>query len=137
MKQLKINHAAVWIIVVLAQAIPAFWYGIFAEPWMEMNNLTEEMATSGGATPFIVSIISSVALTYMIAWVFTRMNVDSLMDGLKTGIIMGFPIAILSTMTVNMFSIRPYALAWIDGGAQLIIWIITGIILGAWTKYKD
>ncbi len=137
MKQLKINHAAVWIIVVLAQAIPAVWYGIFAEPWMEMNNLTEEMATSGGSTPFIVSIISSVALTYMIAWVFVRMNVDSLMDGLKTGFIMGFPIAILSTMTVNMFSIRPYGLAWIDGGAQLIIWVLSGIILGAWRKYKD
>jgi hypothetical protein len=136
MKPLKINHAAVWILVVLGQVLPAVWYGIFAEPWMEMNNLTEEMATSGGASPFIVSIVSSIALSYMIAWVFVRMNVSSLADGLKTGFIMGFPIAILGTMTVNMFSIRPYGLAWIDGGVQLVIWLIAGALLGGWRKYK-
>lgn len=135
MKQLKINHAAVWVIVVLGQIIPAVWYGIFAEPWMEMNNLTEEMALSGGMSPYIVSIITSIAFAYMLAWVFIRMGVESLMDGLKTGFIMGFPIAILGTMTVNIFSIRPYGLAWIDGGQNLIIWILAGIILGSWRKY--
>lgn len=134
MNNLKINHAAVWVIVVLGQVIPATWYGIFAEPWMAMNNLTMEQATSGGSAPYIVSIVTSIAFGYMLAWVFVRMRVDSLMDGLKTGFIMGFPIAILGTMTVNMFSIRPYGLAWIDGGMNLILWVVAGIILGAWTK---
>jgi hypothetical protein len=134
MQKIKINHAAVWVIVVLAQVIPALWYGIFAESWMAMNNLTEEEAMSGGVTPYIVSIVSSAAFAYMLAWVYMRMGVITWLDGFRTALIMGFPIAILGTMTVNMFSIRPYSLAWIDGGQQFLIWVAAGIILGAWIK---
>jgi hypothetical protein len=132
----KINHVAVWVIVVLAQLIPAIWYGIFSTQWLQMNNLTEEMAMSGGNTPYFVSVISSIAFAYMLAWVFVRMGVSSFIDGLKTGLIIGFPIAIMGTMVVNMFSLRPYALAWIDGGQQLIIWLIAGSLLGGWRKYS-
>lgn len=136
MNNLKMNHAAVWVIVVLGQVIPAVWYGMFAEPWMDLNGLTMEDATGGGVSPYIVSIITSIAFAYMLAWVYIRMNVSTLADGLKTGFIMGFPIAILGNMTVNMFSFRPYALTWIDGGVNLVIWIVAGAILGAWTKQK-
>ncbi len=136
MNRLKINHLAVWIIVVLGQIIPAVWYGIFADSWMAYNNLKMEDIDPNNFKPYVVSIITSVAFSYMLAWVFVRMNVTTWLDGLKTGIIMGFPIAILGTMTTNMFSLRPYGLAWIDGGANLIIWVIAGMLLGAWTKEK-
>lgn len=136
MKELKINHAAVWVIVVLGQVIPALWYMIFAEPWMEYNGLTMEDAQGAGATPYVVSIVTSIAFGYMLAWVFQRMGVQSVMDGLKTGFIMGFPIAILGTMTVNLFSFRAYELTWIDGGVNLVIWVVAGVILGGWTKSK-
>ena len=136
MKELKINHAAVWVIVVLGQVIPALWYGIFAEQWMALNGFTEEEAMANGYSPYIVSIITSIAFGYMLSWVFVRMNVNTWMDGLKTGLIMGFPIAILGTMTMYMFSIRPYALTWIDGGGNLVVWVVSGIILGGWTKSR-
>lgn len=134
MNNFKINHAAVWVIVVLGQVIPAAWYGAFAEPWMEFNKLTMEDATSAGNAPYVVSIISSISFGYMLAWVFGRMGVAGFVDGLKTGIIMGFPIAILNTMTTNLFSIRPYGLAWIDGGVNLVIWVVAAILLAVWQK---
>lgn len=136
MRELKINHAAVWVIVVLGQVLPAFWYGIFAEQWMSLNGFSEEEVMSGGYTPYIVSIITAIAFAYMLAWVFVRMNVSTLKDGLMTGLIMGFPIAILGTMTMYMFSLQPYALTWIDGGQNLLIWVISGGLLGGWTKTK-
>lgn len=136
MKELKINHGAVWVIVVLGQAIPMLWYGIFAKQWMSLTGLTEEDAMSGGSTPYVVSIITAIAFGYMLAWVFMRMNVRTWTDGLKTGFIMGFPIAILGTMTMYLFSMQPYALTWIDGGQNLIIWTVSGALLGGWTKEK-
>ena len=136
MKELKINHGAVWVIVVLGQAIPMLWYGIFSEQWMSLTGLTEEDAMSGGSTPYVVSIVTAIAFGYMLAWVFTRMNVRTWTDGLKTGFIMGFPIAILGTMTMYLFSMQPYALTWIDGGQNLIIWTVSGALLGGWTKEK-
>ncbi|MEQ9217782.1 MAG: DUF1761 domain-containing protein [Cyclobacteriaceae bacterium] len=136
MKELKINHGAVWVIVVLGQAIPMLWYGIFSEQWMSLTGLTEEDAMSGGSTPYVVSIVTAIAFGYMLAWVFKRMNVRTWTDGLKTGFIMGFPIAILGTMTMYLFSMQPYALTWIDGGQNLIIWTVSGALLGGWTKEK-
>ncbi|MBV6639243.1 MAG: DUF1761 domain-containing protein [Cyclobacteriaceae bacterium] len=136
MKELKINHGAVWVIVVLGQVIPMLWYGIFAEQWMSLTGLTEEDAMSGGSTPYVMSIITAIAFGYMLAWVFMRMNVRTWTDGLKTGFIMGFPIAILGTMTMYLFSMQPYALTWIDGGQNLIIWTVSGALLGGWTKEK-
>ena len=134
MNTFKINHAAVWVIVVLGQVIPMAWYGAFAESWMELNELTAEEAMSGGNAPYIVSIIASIAFGYMLAWVFGRMGVSGLMDGLKTGLIMGFPIAILGTMTTNLFSMNPYGLTWIDGGCNLVIWVVASILLAVWKK---
>lgn len=122
------------MILVLAQIIPALWFGLFSESWMQMNSLTEEEAMGGGVMPFIVSMVSSVGFAYMLAWVCVRMGVRSWLDGFRTALVMGFPIAILGTMTVNMFSIRPYALTRIDGGQQFLVWVAVGIILGGWTK---
>lgn len=136
MKSLKINHLAVVAIVILGQVIPALWYGLFAEKWMEFNGLTPEEAMSGGATPYISSVVTSVVFAYVIAWLFRRMQVESAIDGLKTAVIMGIPFSLLNHMTTNFFSLRPYGLAWIEGGGELLIWAFAGLILGGWRKYE-
>jgi len=85
---------------------------------------------------YLVSIVSATALTYMLSYIYGRMNIVSAKDGAKTALIIGFPIYIyiLGLMTWNLFSLRPYALAWLDGGVNLIILIIAGAIIGGWQK---
>ncbi len=83
---------------------------------------------------YLVSVLSSTALTYMLSYIYGRMNIVSAIDGAKTGLIIGFPIYILGLITWNLFSLRPYALAWLDGGVNLIILIIAGAIIGGWQK---
>lgn len=137
MKKLKLNYWAIFVVVIVSQIIPMIWYTVFAESWMEMNNLTmefiEEEATN---SPYIMAIISSFAFAWVLAWLFKRMNIESAKDGFLTAIVMGIPFSLFNLMTVNMFSFRPYELAWIDGGENLLIWGAAGIILGAWRKYE-
>ena len=83
---------------------------------------------------YFVSIVSATALTYMLSYIYGRMNILSALDGAKTALIIGFPIYILGLITWNLFSLRPYALAWLDGGVNLIILIIAGAIIGGWQK---
>ena len=138
MKTLKINHLAILTIVVLGQVIPAGWYTLFADQWMEFNNLTlEDAEANASATPYISSIITSVFFAYVLAWLFRRMNIESSIDGLKTAILMGIPFSLLNHITLNMFSLRPYGLSWIDSGVELIIWALAGLILGGWRKYES
>jgi len=130
MKTLKINYLAVLVIVILAQIIPMGWYTAFQEKWMAYNNLTMEMGSDAGATPYIASIVYGAFLAWALAWAFQRMKVESAMDGLKSALILGFPVTILSNIMINLFSMRPYSLSWIDGGCGLIIFAVGRIDAG-------
>jgi Protein of unknown function (DUF1761) len=135
MRELKINPLAIVLIVVLGQVIPMGWYGIFAEQWMGMNNLTQEAAQGVGAKAYVTSIVSNLAMALMMALLFKRLRVESLTDGLLIGAGIGFVFHLLPTMASNLFSIRPYELSWIDGGYYVIVTALAGAILGAWRKY--
>ena len=129
---MKTNHKAVWLVVLIAQIIPAIWYGLFVDAYLSLNHLT--MKDTAHPIAYLVSIVSATALTYMLSHIYGRMNIVSAIDGAKTALIIGFPIYILGLITWNLFSLRPYALAWLDGGVNLIILIIAGAIIGGWHK---
>jgi hypothetical protein len=129
---MKTNHKAVWLVVLIAQIMPAIWYGLFVDAYLSLNHLT--MEDTAHPIAYLVSIVSATTLTYMLSYIYGRMNIVSAIDGAKTALIIGFPIYILGLITWNLFSLRPYALAWLDGGVNLIILIIAGAIIGGWHK---
>ena len=136
MKTLKINYWAVLTILILGQIIPMAWYSAFMKPYMEYNNLTPEMGNQAGMTPYIASIVFAGSLSWVLAWIFKRMNIQSALDGLKTGFLLGIPMMLFYNMMQNLFALRPYPLAWIDGGYGIILFSVSGLILGAWKKYE-
>jgi len=138
MKQPTINHLAVWLIVIIGQVVPALWYGLFSESWMSYNDLTMEyIEENQRVVPYIASVISSVIFAYVLAWVYQQMGVDSALSGLLIGLLMGFAFTHLPHLVQNLFSFRPYGLSWIDGGVNLVIWGLAGLILGGWRKYRS
>ncbi len=139
MNELKINHLAVLVSVVWMFVLGFLWYGpIMGEPWMKLVGLTlEEIeASPPDAGIWISNVISSAAPIYLLAWLFVKMNITSGMKGLMIGFLAGFVFFHLPGMTGGMFAKEPYALAWLEGGFQVIGWSVGGFILGAWTKYK-
>jgi hypothetical protein len=139
MKELKINHLAVLVAVVLQFVLGFLWYGpIFGEPWMGMVGL--DMATveanPPGAGEWITNIFSAVVSMYVLAWLFTKIPVTSLLQGLGVGLLIGFSFVLLSIMTSGMFAKDPYGLAWITGGFTTVGLGVGGAVLGAWKKYK-
>ncbi len=70
MKELKINHLAVWVSVVMLFVLGFLWYGpIFGEPWMGMVGLdmAKIEANPPGAGIWLTNIVSSVASMYALA----------------------------------------------------------------------
>ncbi len=139
MKELKINHLAVLVAVVLQFALGFLWYSVlFEEAWMSAVGF--DMATieadPAGAEEWITNIISAVVSMYVLAWLFTKINVTSLVQGLFIGLLIGFSFVILSTMTSGMFAKDPYGLAWITAGFTTVGLGIGGAVFGAWKKYK-
>jgi hypothetical protein len=137
MKTLKINHAAVWVCVVLSFVLGFIWYGpLFGDPWMQMVGLDRATveANPPGAGPWITNLVASVLPIYVMAWLFQKMNVTSVMTGAWIGFLISFTFVFLSEMTGDMFAGNPYALSWITGGFTVVIITISGAILGGWTK---
>lgn len=134
MKTLKINYWAVLVIVILGQLIAMAWYSFFRDRWMMYNKLTLDMGSQGSA-PYIAAIIYVAGLALALAWIFKRMKVESAMDGLITGLILGIPSSLFYNIMINLFSSRPYGLSWIDGGEGIILFAVAGLVLGGWRKY--
>ena len=140
MKELKVNHLAVLVAVVLQFVLGFLWYGpLFGEPWMAAVGL--DMATieadPAGAGEWITNIFTAVLSMYVLAWLFTKIPVTSLLQGLLIGLLIGFAFVLMSGMTSGMFAKDPYELAWITGGFTTVGLGVGGAVFGAWKKYKS
>ena len=137
MKDLKINHLAVLVGIVLQFVIGFLWYGpIFGEAWMEMVGLDmASMEAPPDAGTWITNIITAISSVYLLAWLFVKLKVASLLKGALYGFLIGFVFVLLANKTSGAFAGDPYGLAWITGGFTTVGLLVAGAVLGAWKKY--
>jgi small basic protein len=138
MKNLKINHGAVWILVLIQQIIGFMWYSpfAFASKWVELMGKSQSDFENINAMPFVVSIIGSVILTYSMAYLLKKLGVDNFVTGMFYAFIFWFGFLFAEVATFNSFELRPLGLTLIDTGKSLLTFLVTGFILGMWSR-KD
>lgn len=140
MNELKINHAAVWITALVVQVLPPLWYSevFLGVIWTDLNQLKPADFENFNMTPgLIMAFVSALAVGYTLAWVFTKMNVDSALKGLQVALIFWLAFLFIEVTTQNMFTLRPFELTLIDEGVVLLKYEIFGIVLGSWRKYES
>lgn len=137
MRKQSVNLWAVLVCVVIGQVIPALWYSAFSEEWMALNGFTaEQIKSATSPVPYLASIVSSSFVSYTIAWVFTKIPVKSLSIGFCIGLLFGIVFVLFEIIVKDMFSLRLLALSLINGGVSVIVYAISGAILGVWRKYE-
>lgn len=137
MSNLKINHLAVIVCVVLLHVLGFLWYGpLFGEKWMSLIGTDMAIVQANPPSPAVwfLNFVAVVAPLYLLAWLFTKLNVTSGGKGALIGFLIAFCFNHLWVMNNNMFAGSPYPLAWIVGGYSLASFTLSGFILGAWTK---
>ena len=140
MKNLKINHLAVWASVVLISVLGFLWYGpLFGDPWMEMVGITmaDAEADPPGAATWITNTLATAAPLYVLAWLFTQMGVESALRGALIASMITFTFVLMSRMVSGLFSYDPYALAWLEVGYDCLSMALGGAIIGGWRKYSE
>lgn len=138
MKTLKINHAAVWVLVLIHQVIGGFWFSpfAFANKWIELTG--KSMADFSNATfvPYVISIFGAVVLCYTMAWLFKKLNVTNFITGMTYAFLFWFAFLFTELLTFNSFELRPFGLTFIDAGKSLVTFLISGFLLGTWKRYE-
>jgi len=139
MNRLKINHIAVFVCLILLHILGFLWYGpLFGDLWMPMVGIVpENMDASFDPALWITNFIASLAPLYVLAWLFTKLDVSSGARGAAIAFLITFCFHHLSVMSGNMFAGEPYGLAWITGGFSITGLTLSGFILGAWTKKSN
>jgi len=137
MRKQSVNLWAVLVCVVLGQVLPALWYTAFSDTWMALHGFTaEQMKAGNGPAPYLASIVSTSFMAYTVGWIFTKIPVKSLLSGFLTGLLFGFVFVFCETVVRGMFSFTSITLSFIDGGISVIVYAISGGILGLWRKYE-
>lgn len=138
MQELKLNHLAIWTLVIAHQVVAFVWYSpvLFGNQWMALLGKTADDFTGANPINYIVAIITAAAMTYMLAWLFKKLNVNTLLKGVFYAFVLFVCFLFLQTLTHGLFSFRPVGLTLIDDGMYLVNFVIAGAVIGTWKKYK-
>lgn len=137
MNELKqVNPLAVLVGVVILSFLGFVWYGmLFIEPWADMQGLTEaQRNTDPSIGTWISNIIATIIPLYVLGWLLIKMGVKGMVNAALVGLLLAFTFSFLPQMIGNMFAFKPYGLAWVTGGSDMVAMAIGGAILGAWPK---
>lgn len=137
MNNLKINWLAIIAATIVGQMIGFGWYSFFSEQWMEYHGLTEDFINENFTPyPFIVSIIASLIMYYIMAILFQQIGVDTAKKGLVIGFLLALAFGFLPAYTQGHFEFNVNS-GLIDAGNNFLGILAGGLILGAWTKREN
>jgi len=133
----RINYLAVVVAAAAAMVIGAVWYapGVFGMQWMALAGFTappEESMTQAYALGFVNALIKALILALLIDW----MKAGSWLCGALTGLVCWIGFAATVRADAIIFGGRPPGLFWIDGGYDLVSYVVMGAIIGAWLKKR-
>src|SRR5207248_9243719 len=131
-----INHAAVWVLVVVHQLIGWSWYAVFGEKWLNLHARTmTDIERTHNWSAYALAVLAAIVTNYVFAWLLARLNVSNAVAGLKITLIcwLGFLFVEYATICVfSAFETNPWPLILIDMGRPLITFAVSGLVLGAW-----
>lgn len=135
MKEQKINHAAVWILVILYQIASVSWYKFFNEKWMTLNGFSILDFKDQSWGIYVVSVATSAITFYFLAWLFKRIAISGAATGAKFAFLVWLALIFTNVLAKDLFSLRPFTLTLINEGVNAVAFLCAGALLGLWKQY--
>jgi hypothetical protein len=132
----RINHLAVWVLVVIHQLIGFGWYALFGNMWLNLHAKTmTDIEQPHDFAPYLVAITASIFVNYALAWLISKLNATTAVAGLKIALICWFSFLFVEYDTISVFSAfgtNPWPLVFINMGRPLLAFAVSGLVLGGW-----
>ena len=133
----KINHLAVWILVVVHQLIGIGWYAIFGDIWLNQHAKTAtDIERTHNVGAYVLAFFAAIVINYVLAILIARTNPETFWCGVKVALALWI-VVFLEYATISVFSAfetNPWPLICIDMGRPLLGMAISGFVLGRFRK---
>ena len=125
------NYPAILVAAVAGFAMGFVWYSIFGNMWMRALGKTKE-DLKPRPQPFIVSIIASLVMAYILAGLIGHMGELTLMRGMISAAFVWVGFVVTSIAVSYAFQGARWSLILIDSGHWLLVLLVMGAIIGWW-----
>lgn len=123
---------AVLVAAAAGFAVGAVWYSVFAEPWMADVGLKrgpDGKPEGYGPMPFVLAGLAMLLVAGMMRHTFALSGIDTLGEGLVSGLGIGLFFISPWIMINNGYAGRPFRLTLIDGGYATVGCAVIGLVL--------
>src|SRR5207244_11516987 len=99
----RINHRAVWILVVVYFLIGWGWYAIFGEMWLNLHARTmTDIERTHNVGAYVLAVDASIAVNYTLAVLIARSNPTILLCGLNVALDSWFALLFMIYATTSV-----------------------------------
>src|SRR5205809_7005904 len=97
----KINHLAIWILIVIYFLIGWGWYAVFGEKWLNLHARTmTDIEHTHNVGAYVLAFLASIAVNYTLAVLIARPNPTSVWPGLKVALASWFAFPVMESATI-------------------------------------
>jgi hypothetical protein len=134
----KTNHLAIVVSAIVYFLIGGAWFGfLFSSAWIQaVGKSMEEIqkTTLPPAALYTLALVAALVLNYGLNWILQRAGKQGVVEGVKVAIALWIGIVATTVGPIFMFSGSSLRLFAIDAGYPLVAMVISGAIVGGWTK---
>ena len=135
MRTQKINHLAIWLLVVVQMMLAGLWYEVAVkEIWSTMTGIQPEDFNDFNPVNYAWPFLAALSLGYMMAWLLRELQVESVDRALKLASLFWLCFLFLEMAALNVMSLRLLALTFVDEGLTLIKYLLIAGVLTVWKK---
>lgn len=133
----NLNYVAVATATITSYVLGFTWYhwAVFGESWANALGLTKEEAenTEGLGGAFVMSLVSGLTKTILIALLMSVTNISSVLGGAILGVVIAAVFTVASLGYYNGFARTPSKLTLINSAHCMVELTLIGAIIGACT----
>jgi hypothetical protein len=136
------NYLAILVAAIAGWLVGGGYYFLLGKHWVAAQDKTMDefkaqqaalRGTSAAWAPFVVAFIADIIMAWMLAGLLGHIGALTLRGGFISGAFVWFGFVVTTLVTNYAFGGRRYLLAAIDAGHWLLVLIVMGAIIGAWS----
>jgi len=127
-----VSIISILVATLVGMVLGALWYSpmLFGNHWMKSIGKTQDDLGSQ-TVPMIGSIVASLMTAIGISLIFSMTGVDSLVEGVGLGLILGLLIVFPAFLSDNLFCGWGTQLLWIQVGYRVLSIVLMSIVMTA------